>query len=136
MVERNNATTILVNSSLRSLELVGLGSSPWNIRERIAELAAADAKRRMECLYLRRKIFVGGRGQENHNEIAFDGGGVWCLSLRCLFSPKRFEKNPTRDLHGYEETRRVGQVGTEGMALHDVEILELCWLAEAFCINI
>lgn len=46
------------------------------------------------------------------------------------------KSTPTRDLNGYEETRRVGQVGTEGMALHDVEILELCWLAEAFCINI
>jgi hypothetical protein len=46
------------------------------------------------------------------------------------------KRTPTRDLNGYEETRRVGQVGTEGMALHDVEILELCWLAEAFCINI
>jgi hypothetical protein len=53
-----------------------------------------------------------------------------------FFSSKHFEKNPTCDLNGYEETRRVGQVGTEGMALHDVEILELCWLAEAFCINI
>lgn len=60
------------------------------MRERVAELAAADAKRRMTCLYLRRKIFVGGRGQENHNQIAFDEGGVWCLTLRCLFSPKAF----------------------------------------------